>query len=37
MEVEGFFQIQKILITDPYPQTPHLESVAFLKRKNFTT
>ncbi|MBM9575981.1 23S rRNA (uracil(1939)-C(5))-methyltransferase RlmD [Leptospira sp. 201903070] len=25
------FQIQKILVTDPYPQTPHLESVALLK------
>lgn len=28
------FQIQKILITDPYPQTPHLESVALLKSRN---
>ncbi|AAS69692.1 class I SAM-dependent RNA methyltransferase [Leptospira interrogans] len=36
-KLKDFFQIQKILITDPYPQTPHLESVAFLKRKNFTT
>ncbi|TGK31495.1 class I SAM-dependent RNA methyltransferase [Leptospira gomenensis] len=24
------FRIRKLMITDPYPQTPHLESVAFL-------
>ncbi|EMY76675.1 23S rRNA (uracil-5-)-methyltransferase RumA [Leptospira weilii serovar Ranarum str. ICFT] len=35
-KLKDFFQIRKILITDPYPQTPHLESVAFLSRKNFT-
>ncbi|RHX90037.1 class I SAM-dependent RNA methyltransferase [Leptospira stimsonii] len=28
------FHIQKILITDPYPQTPHLESVALLQSFN---
>ncbi|MCG6168526.1 23S rRNA (uracil(1939)-C(5))-methyltransferase RlmD [Leptospira sp. FAT2] len=27
------FQIRKILITDPYPQTPHLESAALLTSK----
>lgn len=30
-KLKDSFQIQKILITDPYPQTPHLESVAFLR------
>ncbi|EMJ93959.1 23S rRNA (uracil(1939)-C(5))-methyltransferase RlmD [Leptospira alstonii] len=33
-KLKDFFQIRKILIADPYPQTPHLESVAFLSRKN---
>ncbi|AXR60868.1 class I SAM-dependent RNA methyltransferase [Leptospira mayottensis] len=33
-KLKDFFQIQKILITDPYPQTPHLESVALLSSKN---
>jgi 23S rRNA (uracil-5-)-methyltransferase RumA len=28
------YEIQSGLITDPYPQTPHLESVLFLKRVN---
>ncbi len=28
------YEIESGLITDPYPQTPHLESVLFLKRKN---
>ncbi|AOP34611.1 RNA methyltransferase [Leptospira tipperaryensis] len=30
-KLKDHFQIQKILVTDPYPQTPHLESVALLK------
>ncbi|PJZ55779.1 23S rRNA (uracil(1939)-C(5))-methyltransferase RlmD [Leptospira barantonii] len=34
MKLKDTFQIQKILITDPYPQTPHLESVAFLSAKD---
>ncbi|XDD49150.1 23S rRNA (uracil(1939)-C(5))-methyltransferase RlmD [Leptospira sp. WS92.C1] len=29
-KLKDTFRIQKLLITDPYPQTPHLESVAFL-------
>ncbi|PJZ54600.1 23S rRNA (uracil(1939)-C(5))-methyltransferase RlmD [Leptospira adleri] len=33
-KLKDLFQIQKILITDPYPQTPHLESVALLKSLN---
>ncbi|EMY14388.1 hypothetical protein LEP1GSC043_0027 [Leptospira weilii str. Ecochallenge] len=32
--MKDFFQIEKILIADPYPQTPHLESVALLSPKN---
>ncbi len=28
------YEIESGLITDPYPQTPHLESVLFLKRVN---
>lgn len=34
MKLKDTFRIQKILITDPYPQTPHLESVAFLSAKD---
>ncbi|EMJ47271.1 class I SAM-dependent RNA methyltransferase [Leptospira santarosai] len=33
-KLKDFFRIQKILITDPYPQTPHLESVALLSSRS---